>query len=108
MPNARSVGPANALKDLPHRQRDDAHHGVQARVPHFFPKNLDHLLELAVGQGISFARRSHQIDVLKSVTNDAADMLTKLRLIESEIFPPRQQRRAQQDLGKSSWHGILV
>ena len=27
-------------------------------------------------------------------------------LIESEIFPPRQQCGTQQDLWKSSWHGI--
>ena len=79
MSNPHTVCPANPLKDLPHRQRDDAHHGVQARLLHFLPKNLDHLLELAVGQGVSFARRSHQINVLKPVTNDVADMLTELR-----------------------------
>ncbi len=78
VPNAHTVCPANALKNLPHRQRDDAHHGVQTGLLHFLPKNLDYLLELAVGQGVSFACRSHQINVLKPVTNDVADMLTKL------------------------------
>ena len=93
--------------DLTHRQGDDTHHGMQTRLLHFFPKNLDNLLKLAVGQGVSFARRSHQIDVLKPVTNDVAEMLTKLEFIQSEVFPPRQQRCAQEDLRKSSWHGIV-
>jgi hypothetical protein len=48
-------------------------------------------LELAIGQGVSLARRSHQVEVLKSMTDDDADMLTKLEVIDSEVFAPRQQ-----------------
>ena len=66
---------------------------MQIRLLHFFPEYLDNLLELAIGLGVSFARRSHQIDVLKPVTDDVTDMLPKLKLIQSEIFLPRQQRR---------------
>ena len=91
MPNAAAVGPGNTLEDLTHRQGDHTDHGMQIWLLHFFPKHLDNLLELAIGQGVSFTRRSHQVDVLKPVTDDAADMLTKLEFIQSEVFAPRQQ-----------------